>query len=233
VLHAILAFSGVHHPTPIKYAWLILTAASLSLRLLAIWMIGFPAFRVYMLATIGATILQNSRFWGLSGELALASMLMLFAGEILWFSEYGVKYAMVRHYNRQFSVLIAMAIFGVVLLVAPPPYFGYPESQYYLRLYSTTFALAITNPFSTRSVLPQRLRYHNLIAAVWLAAIVGSGIIEGVDRWTLAIASTSVQVGCLIAWITVAAIMRQSPDKWPQSPSEDPRDHSCAAAPSR
>jgi hypothetical protein len=210
ILRAALGFVGIHQPTPIKYAWCALTAVSLILRVIAIWRIDIlPALRLYLAATICATVLQNSPWWGIASEVALIVPLALFTTEILYRQSYTVAHY-ARGYDRQFSALIGLIVLGAMLFFVPPAYSGYPKALYYARVYSTEVAFTIVVSacafaWSMRVRMPALLRAHGLLAAAWLGAILWAGAVRGMDRWNVAVISTAWQVACLIIWMVVAA----------------------------
>jgi hypothetical protein len=209
-INQILTFVGIYHPSPIRYTWAALTLLSIILRALAIRHVDlFPAFRLYMAATICATIFQNSPSWGIVAEILLIIPLALFTVEVLFRESFTVAhYAAV--YDRQFSALVGLIALGAMMYFVPPPYAGYSHALYYARVYSTEIAFAVvvsTSAFawSMRVRVPVFIRTHGLLAAAWLGAILWAGAVRGLDRWNVAVISTAWQVACLIIWMAVAA----------------------------
>src|SRR5678815_3417118 len=108
-------------------AYKVLTGVNICLMALLAYRTPQPFFRCYLIVMAIAAALQNTRWWGMWGEVSLA----LFSA--LWLvSE-------LPRGRRAITEALALGLFvaAILMLAVPPAWPGYPAGQYYVRLYST------------------------------------------------------------------------------------------------
>jgi hypothetical protein len=213
----LLAHLNVHHITPIKEAWVLVTMAVFLLQVFAASFLILTRrheavfFEMYLLAASIRDLGHYFSWWGGGFEGLVAFFTVLATTSASIQATYSIRGSQ-RRYARH-----AVAIFsGVGTCLAayllPTAYPGYSKGVYFIRLYTNTFCaltLAISLVYICKNwnfkILRDPRSIHATIMMVWFGTFVWADRhMEVGDAWfPTAMTKLAIQGAALVAWIAL------------------------------
>ncbi len=178
-------------------AYKALTAVNIALMCLLAWRTGHPFFRAYLLCMACAAVLQNTRWWNLTGEVVLACFGALWALSELPKGRRAVTEALA------LGTLVA----AVLLFAVPLPWPNYSHAMYFLRLYTAAFFCGISVPCAFTNL-------RCAISVAWWMAVLLAGSLRFSYTFK-AITANAAWTCCLAAWLMASRTANRVPTSIP------------------
>jgi len=196
--------------SPLKYVWILSLVVETALALGLIISTRRPMLRFY-LATAVIDPLHYTALWNTGLEFVAALAIIGMALERTYFLSFSIKYFAERVDRRIMCGGLVILLISMVIKSAPRAYPDYPESWYFIRVYSTFTAGAICAAAAIYHFWSVKWKFIDrsfpaVLVTIWCAVLLwASKQPHTYPFWFQAgILRLSVQSACLVAWMLIS-----------------------------